>query len=315
MTGGRPGAVAQGPAPLQGPALRAAVLAAEPGADLEGASVLGEGWACVAYRVPAPAGDLALRVPKPDSWWAAPDLERESALLPALERWGLPVPRDARLLRGADGAVLGALQTVIEGSPAAPLPRGHARARFALDVGAFLARLHALPVGEVRALGVREPGMWDGHYAPMIEQASARLPRASSHWLTGRAQTFLEEGGVASAPSALIHADCSRGNLLIGDDGALSGVIDWADAMIGDPALDFAALQQAYPRAVLGAIMDGYERAGGELDGDWQRRADFYLDAAPVFGVLFADDAGFPAIARADRRRFAAAARRAMGGR
>lgn len=316
-----------------GGALRASLQAIEPSADLERATLLGEGWACVAYRVPTSRGDLALRVPKPGSWWAAPDLEREAALLPLLESRGLPVPRGARILRGPGGAVLGAVQSVIAGRPAHELPRGRAeRAQLARDLGEFLWSLHDMPLSgpaSPEEAGVSAaPGwapqvakrveMWEGHYEPMLAQAAARLPMASARWLEARGRRFLDEGGVALAPRALIHGDCSSNHVLVSDDGRLAGVIDWADAMVGDPALDFAAILDDYPRTFFRGVMRAYEAAGGTVDSDAMRRVAFYLDVAPVFGVLFAEDGGFPEVARADRARFAAraaaAARTSKGG-
>ena len=306
-------------APLHDPVLRAAVLEAVPDADLDRATSLGEGWGCIAYRVPAPRGDLALRIPKPDSWWAAPDLERESRLLPELEAWGLPVPRDARLLSDPERAVLGALQSVIEGSPARQIPKeDRDRLDFGKDVGAFLARLHAFPLDRARAIQVKDVDMWEGHYGPMLDRARAVLPGASARWLMARTHDFLDAGGVRAAPHVLIHADFSGDHLLIGERGSLAGVIDWGDAMLGDPALDFAALLDAYPERFVNDVLETYEAQGGQPDPDAPRRARFYLDVSPIFGVLFAQDAGFPHIARADRRTFAAraaASTRAAGAR
>ncbi|MFN8638323.1 MAG: aminoglycoside phosphotransferase family protein [Dehalococcoidia bacterium] len=296
----------------------------EPSADLEGASRLGEGWACVAWRVPTSHGALALRIPKPGSWWAATDLEREARLLPALEARGLPVPRGARLLRDERGTVLGALQSLIEGVPLRQLPPySGVRWVLAVEIGRFLQRLHATPLqgaGSVEAWaagGTRPawapPGdgsgdMWSDHYVPLIEQAARRLPSASARWLEARARRFVEQGGMASAPRALIHGDCSSEHLLIVKERTLAGVIDWADAMVGDPALDFAALLSASSRSLVKAVLEAYTLEGGSVDADAKRRVQFYLDVAPVFGVLFAEDGGFPEIARADRRRFAARA-------
>ncbi|MSP21515.1 MAG: hypothetical protein EXR66_00565 [Dehalococcoidia bacterium] len=289
--------------------LRAAVLTAEPGADFDGVSVLGEGWGCVAYRLPTNGADMALRVPKPASWWAAPDLEREARLLPALEAWWLPVPRGARLLRGAGGAVLGALQSVVDAAPATRLPRSPPeRARLAQSVGKFLARLHAFPLERAASLGVKHVDMWEGHYRPMLERCRRLLSTASAAWLDARAQAFLEGGGVRTAAQALIHADLSGDHLVVDKQSALVGVIDWGNAMVGDPALDFAALLDAYPEGFVEAVRKAYEAAGGRPDPDAPRRARFYVDVSPLFGVLFAQDAGFPHIAMADRRAFAARA-------
>ncbi len=314
--------------------LRGALLAAEPSADLEGATALGEGWACAGYRVPTSGGDLVLRVPKAGSWWAAPDLEREAALLPILEARGLPVPRAPRVLRDNGGTVLGALQSVIEGLPLGRLPayRG-VRWMLGVDIATFLQRLHATPLEGAGSAGAWAAAagpprwvpsgdgsgdMWTDHYAPLIEAAVRRLPAASARWLEARARRFLDEGGMAAAPRALIHGDCSEDHLLAMEPGRLTGVIDWADATVGDPALDFAALQAATSRRFLTAVLEGYTSLGGTVDGDAMRRVAFYLDVAPVFGVLFAEDGGFPEISRADRRRFAAraaaAARTSKGG-
>jgi aminoglycoside 2''-phosphotransferase len=270
------------------PALRAAVLKAAPGANLNRATVLGEGWGCLAYRVPAPGGDLALRVPKPGSWWAAPDLEREARLLPALAAYGLPVPRGARLLRGPDGAVLGALQSVIEGAAATKLPRSLAqRVAYADDLGRLFARLHAFPLDRARSLRAREPHMWTEHYAPLVDYALPQLPPASRRWLETRVATFLAAGGVDATTLSLIHADISGTHLIVDARWRLAGVIDWGDAMIGDIALDFAGLLNHYPWRFMERVIERYEAHGGAPDDDLPRRARFYIDVAPVFLVRY----------------------------
>lgn len=269
--------------------IRAAVLDAAPSADLDGASVLGEGWGSLAYRVPvAGAGDLALRVPRPGVRWAVPNLEREARLLPELEAWGLPVPRGARLLRDAQGEVLASLESVIEGAAAATLPRAHRlRATFADDLARVLARLHAFPVDRARELGLREPHFWDDHYRGLIEDSLAQLRGASHRWLAARTAAFLDGGGVARARKALIHADIASAHLIADAGGRLAGVIDWGDAMVGDPALDVAGVLNTYGPAFTSAVLERYVECGGVLDDDVQRRARFYVDVVPVFLVRY----------------------------
>ncbi len=281
--------------PLQGerrfrflPELALAVQEAVPDADLAGASVLGEGWGSLAFRVPSPGGDLALRVPRAGVRWAVPNLEREARLLPALEAWGLPVPRGVRLLRGPTGELVGSLESVVEGAPATVLPRSRAARRaFADDLGRSLARLHAFPLERARAFGLREPHFWDDHYAGLIESSLEALRGASREWLAARARAFLDGGGVATAPRALIHADISAAHLIVRGDGRLAGVIDWGDAMIGDPALDFAGLLNQYPESFMESVLERYEAHGGVADADLRRRARFYIDVSPVFLVRY----------------------------
>ncbi len=292
------------------PDVQAAVIEALPGAEVERAMPLGEGWAILAYRVLDASNDpWAVRVPKPGSSWAVADLEREAPLLPALEAWGIPVPRDARLLRADDGELLASIQRVVLGKQVKRAPRGRqASSRLADGLGRALSRLHAFPLEQARALGVTDREMWTGHYEPLIDQAKAKLPPVSAAWLDSRVREFLDAGGTSEAARLLIHADISGEHIYASEDGSLEGIIDWADAMIGDPALDFAGLLNNYPWRFLEAVLAAYQADGGAVDGDALRRARFYIDVAPIFGVLWAAESGFPEVERKDRRRLAARA-------
>jgi aminoglycoside phosphotransferase (APT) family kinase protein len=68
---------------------------------------------------------------------------------------------------------------------------------------------------------------------------------------------------------ALVHADLAPEHLLV-RDGRLAGVIDWRDARLGDPALDYAWLLN-------GPFADW------EVDPDLRRRARFYHRLAPWY--------------------------------
>ncbi len=68
---------------------------------------------------------------------------------------------------------------------------------------------------------------------------------------------------------ALTHSDLGPSHLLV-RDGRLAGVIDWGDARIGDPALDYAwLLHVPFP--------------GWEVDDDLRRRSRIYHRLGPWF--------------------------------
>ena len=46
----------------------------------------------------------------------------------------------------------------------------------------------------------------------------------------------------ASGPPRLLHGDFAAEHVLLAQDGTPTGVIDWSDAILGDPALDLAGL-------------------------------------------------------------------------
>jgi aminoglycoside phosphotransferase (APT) family kinase protein len=78
----------------------------------------------------------------------------------------------------------------------------------------------------------------------------------------------------------LLHADLGPDHLLV-REGVLAGVIDWGDARIGDPALDYAwLLNGPFPF--------------WDVDDDLRRRARFYHRLGPWYEAhygLFTDQA------------------------
>ncbi|MSQ41506.1 MAG: aminoglycoside phosphotransferase family protein [Dehalococcoidia bacterium] len=268
-------------------AARDALRRALPGVNLDAAQPLGEGWGAQAFRVPDPAGgdDWVLRVPRPQAHWAAADLEREVRLLPALEGWGLPTPRGAFAVLDAAGRFAGTLHRVVEGRP---LRRSDARGargeRLAAQLAAFLSRLHAFPRERALALGVRDLDLWRDRYAGLVESCRPLLGPRSRAWLDATVERFHAEGGMAGAPRVLVHGDLAPQHLLVDDGGAPAVVIDLGDAMLADPALDFAALLSHLQRGFCELMVARYE---GAVDRQLRRRARFYLDMEPLYSVEF----------------------------
>jgi aminoglycoside phosphotransferase (APT) family kinase protein len=79
----------------------------------------------------------------------------------------------------------------------------------------------------------------------------------------------------------LLHADLGAEHLLV-REGRLTGVIDWGDARIGDPALDYAWL-----------LNDPF--TGWDVDPDVRRRARFYQRLAPWYEAHYGLFTGQPA--------------------
>lgn len=87
-------------------------------------------------------------------------------------------------------------------------------------------------------------------------------PLASYDGRTRRLLAWVREAG-ASVPDTvdgddLVHADFHYGNVLVGPDGALTGVIDWDGACRGDHRFDLVTLRFAVPadRPDLAARLD-----------------------------------------------------------
>ncbi|MFF2921107.1 phosphotransferase family protein [Streptomyces celluloflavus] len=63
------------------------------------------------------------------------------------------------------------------------------------------------------------------------------------------------------APVAVVHNDLKGEHLLVSDSGRVCGVLDWTDAVLGDPAEDIAglAISLGAPAAIRAATHAGYE--------------------------------------------------------
>ena len=180
-------------------------------------------------------------------------LEQEVGLLPKLAR-GLPVevPRFAHVSREPPYV----LYPLIEGTPLVDEdPQG---------VQAFLAALHSL---DAESLPLRRP-VWIEEYVERCERFARDVLPLLDRDEQGPARDLLAEAQTLTGFEPVpIHADLLPEHLLC-RNGRLAGVIDWSDACIGDPALDYAwLLNVPFPHWQVG--------------DDLRRRARFYYRLEP----------------------------------
>jgi aminoglycoside phosphotransferase (APT) family kinase protein len=78
----------------------------------------------------------------------------------------------------------------------------------------------------------------------------------------------------------LVHADYNPKNLLAGDDGRLTAVLDWEFAFSGSPLTDVGnMLRDPRPAGFADAFIDGFADGGGALPANWRalsRAVDLY---------------------------------------
>lgn len=197
----------------------------------------------------------------------------------------------------------------IPGEPLDPCRLGEEpRARCAKAVAGFLTALHRIPTGEVAgALG--EPGdsePWREWYRERLDEVATHIePRtdaALGRALRGEFEEFLATTSRSIAP-ALVHRDLGAEHLLVDPPtGRLEGVIDWADATLGDAAFDFTGLLD-HPR-FLDEVLAAYQ---GPVDRHFRDRLGFYGRVYPLYeafrGLGAGDPPRFGAAVRELRRR------------
>ncbi|MSQ48161.1 MAG: aminoglycoside phosphotransferase family protein [Deltaproteobacteria bacterium] len=204
----------------------------------------------------------------------------------------------------------------VEGAPLWETPHQHV---YAL-AGQTLVRIHHIQFSafyaDFLALGVH-PVSWPERYRTALDKervaAQAHLPR-----------TFVDALGALvipssmSTPPCLVHNDFAPGNIIV-RDGTIAAVIDWDNAVIDVPHLDFVKMKYwtaknttgelAHDPALFGAFVDGYGPTGRDMIGSplfvlyevlWLLRVFNFERAKEKQGLARAP--GYPAAASYERR-------------
>ena len=160
------------------------------------------------------------------------------------------------------------------------------------QVGEFLTALHCFPIDQVTpgVSGSTDPSDWRRQYLETYtwvqDLAFPHLPGPDRLATSLLWEIYLSSGDNFHFQPALIHGDLGPEHLLCEPDGTqLNGVIDWGDARLGDPALDFAGLFSRGGEALVDSTLSFYQ---GQVDETFRRRVRFYYTIAPLYEIRYA---------------------------
>jgi aminoglycoside phosphotransferase (APT) family kinase protein len=175
------------------------------------------------------------------------------------------------------------------------------RARTAPVIARFLAALHSIPIDQ------ETRGWAPGdvlHRTDLTFRAAQLKERLRSlDWLVPMRDLpdllalvdRLAETPPWSGPPVWVHGDLYARHLLVDEQGDVSGIIDWGDVHVGDPALDLSIAYSFLPPSAVPKFREAYGTIG---DDTWERarfRAIHYGAILAAFG----DDIGDTAICQA----------------
>ena len=224
----------------------------------------------------------------------------ESRLTGALRGWGFAVPAYEFRRVGTAGRVHGVhLMQRADGQSLTTLDDDEPRMQAALaHVARFLARLHGL--------GPRLRGGDQSGFGPLSTESGETLRGVHERWedfvllrLDEHVRACQAAGALSAAealqvaarfdegrdslraqPAALLHGDPGSHNFMVDPSGEIRAVIDWEDALLGDPLFDLASLCTFHPERRHAGIWDAYG-VSLEPGGDaWQRFWLYFLRIA-----------------------------------
>jgi aminoglycoside phosphotransferase (APT) family kinase protein len=147
-------------------------------------------------------------------------------------------------------------------------------ALLAPDLGRFLSRLHGASLEKLEGLVERDPypmAAWLRDAEEDYREVSGRLPASARRRIEG----FLgRTPPVEPLTEAFCHNDLGAEHVLVDAGvGTITGVIDWTDAAITDPARDLALVYRDLGPEVCRLALAHYD---GHFDGADRERAVFY---------------------------------------
>lgn len=171
------------------------------------------------------------------------------------------------------------------------------RHALAAPIGAFLRALHALPPSAVDA----PPDRFRSDLQYIASRALERLSLVPELGPRAEAALSTPPPNAVDGP-VLLHGDLYARHLVLDDEGALTGVIDWGDVCVGDRAVDLRVVHAFLPPDAHPAFLAAY---GPVAEATWTRARFLALAAYGVSVLAYANDVGDEALQREARRTLA----------
>lgn len=254
------------------------------------AKLLGKGFDNTVFEV---NGCYVFRFPRRQI--AVGLLQTEERLLPMLPDMGIAIP--VPIFSGSPGfdykwPYLG--YSFLPGQPPAELTEKQ-RASMAIPLARFLKTLHAIPVDKALMAGVKYDclGRLDmNKRIPMLNKTAEKLynlrPESDTIKQLHKYAEMLVPIGEASE-KCLVHGDLHLRNILVNEKGSLTGIIDWGDTHIGDPAIDLSAAYSLLPLEARSSFFEEYGQISEEASELARFKAVYTLAVLLIYGIDLED--------------------------
>jgi GTPase len=114
-----------------------------------------------------------------------------------------------------------------------------------------------------------------------MAQTRSVLEPSDATW--SRWQRWLDDRDAWPTHLALVHGDLHPGHTLVDDSGRLTGIIDWTEATLTDPSVDFAMFFGCFGREATVELVRRFEHAGGRT---WPGLIEHAAERWAFFPVL-----------------------------
>ncbi len=264
------------------------VRALFPGEAIKELTTISVGWNSNVYILNE---KFAIKIPKTKS--ATKGIEKELALTEAIRHY-IPAELPTPISRVIVDGIYGFSYKLIKGKmmTTRPLPGSgnnfdptkiidsNLYMSIQKQLAEILSSIHRIDPQVVQGILIQfEDENWAGTYARLGKKWGAILRKTFAGNELIKAKILLEEtiDGIAAChfQQKFIHGDFGGWNIIYDEKRkGITGILDWADSCIGDPAVDFSELIYDYGEQYAAEVLAFYDK---ESDSSLMDRAKLYL--------------------------------------
>lgn len=195
-----------------------------------------------------------------------------------------------QLLHSQNNQVVGCYYRMIPGTPLTPTLLKYmnyqTRNNIAKQLGTFLRNLHTSNIDFLQALGFRTlhtRGYWENQFRDIKDFILPLLTVDERLHVIDIFQTYLSEDNYNHVQKTLVHGDLSFTHILYSPkQQVVTGIIDFGDAQLTDPAYDFSGLYWDYGKEFVQEVLINYKHPQTNSDPLFYR-VEHFFGKRPIF--------------------------------
>ncbi|WP_429845557.1 macrolide 2'-phosphotransferase MphJ [Brevibacillus sp. FIR094] len=148
-----------------------------------------------------------------------------------------------------------------------------------------LVELHGIHHDLAREAGIRvmQPNEARASLREKMNEVKRVFGVSGALW--DRWQKWFADDSFWPAHSVLVHGDLHPGHILVDENGKVTGLLDWTEAEVADPATDFTVFYLLFGDSALADFIKRYEKAGGRV---WPHMHEHIAEMTSVYPVILA---------------------------
>ncbi|WP_099156673.1 macrolide 2'-phosphotransferase [Virgibacillus ndiopensis] len=153
-------------------------------------------------------------------------------------------------------------------------------------LGSTLVALHRIDHDAAKNTGLSVQTPREAKAAMKERMDKVKSVFGVSEKLWERWQKWIANDSLWPRQTALVHGDLHAGHILIDERSNVTGLIDWTEACVTDPANDFVGHLNTFGEDALRELIKEYHRAGGRV---WSTMFEHIVELAAAYPVGIAE--------------------------